>query len=168
MSSSTSSGHRRSQPPPSRGSTGRRPDDGGGPSAHPLLRLLFGSLPIGTWFNIRVRIHASLLWYVGLTLLFSGRAWHDVLIASAILFVTVLLHEFGHALTCRWVGGTANDIVLWILGGLATCRPPRRPLPTFLTVAGGPAVHLLICIVTGAILFGLVVFGLATKLSYLI
>jgi Zn-dependent protease len=29
------------------------------------------------------------------------------------LFLIVLLHEFGHALACRQVGGTANRIVLW-------------------------------------------------------
>ena len=32
------------------------------------------------------------------------------------LFLIVLLHEFGHSLACRQVGGTANEIVLWPLG----------------------------------------------------
>lgn len=31
------------------------------------------------------------------------------------LFVFVLLYEYGHALACRQVGGTANRIVLWPL-----------------------------------------------------
>jgi Zn-dependent protease len=35
------------------------------------------------------------------------------------LFGIVLLHEFGHALACRQVGGTANRIMLWPLGGVA-------------------------------------------------
>jgi len=35
------------------------------------------------------------------------------------LFLIVTLHEFGHALACRQVGGTANKIVLWPLGGVA-------------------------------------------------
>src|ERR671930_658535 len=43
------------------------------------------------------------------------------------LFGIVLLHEFGHALACRSVGGTANQIVLWPLGGIAFVRPPQRP-----------------------------------------
>ena len=34
------------------------------------------------------------------------------------LFSIVLMHEFGHALACRQVGGTANQIVLWPLGGV--------------------------------------------------
>src|SRR6266702_4065881 len=29
------------------------------------------------------------------------------------LFLIVLLHEFGHAMACRQVGGTADTIVLW-------------------------------------------------------
>ena len=34
------------------------------------------------------------------------------------LFVIVLIHEFGHALACRQVGGVADRIVLWPLGVL--------------------------------------------------
>jgi hypothetical protein len=40
------------------------------------------------------------------------------------LFGIVLLHEFGHALACRQVGGTAEEIVLWPLGGVAYVAPP--------------------------------------------
>ena len=35
------------------------------------------------------------------------------------LFLIVMIHEFGHALACRQVGGRANQIVLWPLGGVA-------------------------------------------------
>ena len=37
------------------------------------------------------------------------------------LFLIVLLHEFGHSLACRSVGGRADQIVLWPLGGVAFC-----------------------------------------------
>jgi hypothetical protein len=40
------------------------------------------------------------------------------------LFLIVVLHEFGHALACRQVGGTANKIMLWPLGGVAYIEPP--------------------------------------------
>ena len=43
------------------------------------------------------------------------------------LFSIVLLHEFGHALACRQVGGKADQIVLWPLGGVAYVAPPPRP-----------------------------------------
>jgi membrane-associated protease RseP (regulator of RpoE activity) len=38
------------------------------------------------------------------------------------------------------------------LGGLASANPPHRPWATFVTVAGGPAVNVIICLFTGAIL----------------
>ncbi len=57
------------------------------------------------------------------------------------LFLIVLLHEFGHALACRQVGGVANQIVLWPLGGVAYVDPPPRPGATLWSIAAGPLVN---------------------------
>jgi Zn-dependent protease len=57
------------------------------------------------------------------------------------LFVIVTLHEFGHSLACRQVGGTAERIVLWPLGGVAYVRPPQRPGATLWSLAAGPLVN---------------------------
>ena len=57
------------------------------------------------------------------------------------LFLIVLLHEFGHALACRQVGGRANRIVLWPLGGVAFVDPPPRPGATLWSIAAGPLVN---------------------------
>jgi Zn-dependent protease len=57
------------------------------------------------------------------------------------LFAIVLMHEFGHALACRQVGGKANQIVLWPLGGVAYVSPPPRPGPTLWSIASGPLVN---------------------------
>ena len=57
------------------------------------------------------------------------------------LFLIVLLHEFGHALACRQVGGKANRIVLWPLGGVAYVNPPPRPGATLWSIAAGPLVN---------------------------
>jgi len=57
------------------------------------------------------------------------------------LFLIVLLHEFGHALACRQVGGTANQIVLWPLGGVAYVSPPQRPGAVLWSIAAGPLVN---------------------------
>jgi Zn-dependent protease len=57
------------------------------------------------------------------------------------LFLIVMLHEFGHALACRQVGGTANQIVLWPLGGVAYVDPPPRPGATLWSIAAGPLVN---------------------------
>ncbi len=57
------------------------------------------------------------------------------------LFLIVLLHEFGHALACRSVGGTADHIMLWPLGGVAYVNPPQRPGATLWSIAAGPLVN---------------------------
>ncbi len=64
------------------------------------------------------------------------------------LFVIVLLHEFGHALACRQVGGTADQIVLWPLGGIAFVRAPARPGALLWSIAAGPLVNLMLVPVT--------------------
>jgi len=60
------------------------------------------------------------------------------------LFVIVLLHEFGHSLACRSVGGRADQIVLWPLGGVAFVDPPPRPGATLWSLAAGPLVNVLL------------------------
>lgn len=57
------------------------------------------------------------------------------------VFAIVLVHEFGHALACRQVGGIANRIVLWPLGGIAFVNPPRRPGAYLWSIAAGPLVN---------------------------
>jgi Zn-dependent protease len=64
------------------------------------------------------------------------------------LFGIVLLHELGHALACRQVGGTADRIVLWPLGGIAYVNPPPRPGAVLWSIAAGPLVNLALVPVT--------------------
>src|SRR5262249_49141959 len=59
-------------------------------------------------------------------------------------FLIVSLHEFGHALACRKVGGIANRIVLWPLGGVAFVNPPPRPGATLWSIAAGPLVNVVL------------------------
>jgi Zn-dependent protease len=75
-------------------------------------------------------------------------AFHIVLYLG--LFAIVLIHEFGHALACKSVGGKAERIVLWPLGGLAFVQPPPRPGATLWSIAAGPLVN----VVLVPILFG--------------
>src|SRR5262245_3340248 len=73
---------------------------------------------------------------------YTSRIWN---IAEYVtLFAIVLLHEFGHALACRSVGGRADRIVLWPLGGVAFVSPPPRPWPWLWSIAAGPLVNLLL------------------------
>jgi Zn-dependent protease len=60
------------------------------------------------------------------------------------LFLIVLMHEFGHSLACRSVGGRADDIVLWPLGGVAYVAPPQRPGAVLWSIAAGPLVNVVL------------------------
>jgi Zn-dependent protease len=64
------------------------------------------------------------------------------------LFAIVLLHEFGHALACKSVGGRAERIILWPLGGIAFVQPPMRPWPFLWSIAAGPLVNVVLFPIT--------------------
>ena len=70
---------------------------------------------------------------------YSSIAWN--VLEYLALFLIVLTHEFGHALACRQVGGRADRIVLWPLGGVAYVDPPPRPGATLWSIAAGPLVN---------------------------
>ena len=70
---------------------------------------------------------------------YSSPVWNALEYLS--LFLIVMLHEFGHALACRQVGGRADRIVLWPLGGVAYVDPPPRPGATLWCIAAGPLVN---------------------------
>lgn len=70
---------------------------------------------------------------------FSSIGWN--LLDYLALFAIVTMHEYGHALACRQVGGTPDQIVLWPLGGVAYVNPPQRPGATLWSIAAGPLVN---------------------------
>jgi Zn-dependent protease len=73
---------------------------------------------------------------------YNSYAWNALETLS--LFGIVLLHEFGHALACRQVGGKANQIILWPLGGVAYVSPPQRPGAMLWSIAAGPLVNVVL------------------------
>ena len=118
---------------------------------NPLMWLLSGSVPLFTVFGIRVRMHVSLLFLIVLGLLFAGKmGFVNALTLYVVLFGVILLHEFGHCFAARWMGGDADEILMWPLGGLAMTGAPNRPWPQLVTTMGGPAVNLIICGLTAA------------------
>jgi Zn-dependent protease len=83
---------------------------------------------------------------------YSSIVWN--ILEYLALFMIVLLHEFGHAMACRSVGGTADRIMLWPLGGVAYVNPPQRPGATLWSIAAGPLVNVaLLPVLFGAYLF---------------
>lgn len=120
--------------------------DSGG-TTNPILWLFSGTFPLFTLFGVRIRGHASLILLFGFVLLLGlgdGYTFRDRLIALGFLAVIILLHELGHVFGARVVGGQADEILLSPLGGLAFTMAPRRPFPTFVTVAAGPAVNVVL------------------------
>ena len=142
-----------------------KPDFGEGGGLRRALRRIFvegddffsWSLPLFTVAGIRVRIH--LLYIIVavaemLTPIYPGAmgyAYKAFFLGTMFLFV--LLHEFGHCTVCRLVGGDADEILMWPLGGLAACHPPRNWRLELFTTIGGPVVNL----VLAAILAGVIV-----------
>jgi stage IV sporulation protein FB len=116
------------------------------------------SFPIGSLFDIRIRIHVLFV-LGGLFVVFQeldgDQGFTGVgygLGSLAILFLIVLLHEFGHCFGARSVGGSADEILLWPLGGLAFTSPPHNARAHLITVVAGPLVNVVLLVLATAIL----------------
>lgn len=59
-------------------------------------------------------------------------------LAASGLFLSVLVHEFGHALTARIFGVRTRSITLWLLGGLAALEriPEQRGAEAVVAIVG--------------------------------
>lgn len=124
------------------------------------------SFPLGRLFGIVIRVHVlfpilALAMIVRIsTKPVGGQSppdgiWLDALAVIGILFLSVLLHEFGHCFAARSVEGDAQEILMWPLGGLAAVEVPHTWRANFITAAGGPAVNLLLCGLSAGILAAL-------------
>jgi len=76
-------------------------------------------------FGVPVRVH-PLFWLVSVLLGWSTDL-REVLSWVAVVFVSILLHEFGHALAIRYYGWRP-EITLYSFGGLASYHPGYRPV----------------------------------------
>ena len=118
------------------------------------------SWKLGRFAGIDVYIHATFLLLIG----FVGFSyWQQEKTYSAVLsgigfilalFLCVVLHEYGHALTARRYGITTRDITLYPIGGVARLeRMPDDPRQELRVALAGPAVNVLIAAVLLAWLF---------------
>jgi len=113
-----------------------------------------GSLRIAKIFNIPVEVHWSFLFlFVYVIYLSFKENWGVWGAASAslfvlILFLCVVLHEFGHALMARRFDVQTRDITLYPIGGVARLeRLPRKPVQEFWVAIAGPLVNVAIALV---------------------
>jgi Zn-dependent protease len=117
------------------------------------------SLSLGRIAGIRIGLHWSWLVVFGLMVwtlsetVFPrqnpGLAESDyramAVAAALLLFVSLLLHEFGHALQARREGMEIDGITLWLFGGVASFRGLfPGPGAEFRIAAAGPVVTLVL------------------------
>ncbi len=100
----------------------------------------FEAARIGT-----IQIRVSLFFLALLPIFVIRLGWMLGGTVMAILVISVLLHELGHVCLARWTGGSATEIHLSPIGGLAMVQAGRTPWSQFATAAAGPFVNLVLC-----------------------
>jgi Zn-dependent protease len=115
------------------------------------VELVKGSWKIGEFAGIGVYIHPTFLILVVWVLFVYwniGHSWSAAVVGLVFtlgLFVCVVLHEFGHALTARHYGIRTRDITLLPIGGVSNLeRIPEDPKQEFLVAVMGPVVSIMI------------------------
>ncbi len=120
------------------------------------------SFPIGTVKGTVIRLHVTFL----LFLLWIGVSHHarggpqaalEGVLFMALLFLCVLLHEFGHIVAARRYGVQTPDVTLLPIGGVARLeRIPEAPAQELVVALAGPAVNLAIAAILYLALGGFV------------
>ncbi len=115
---------------------------------------------LGRFAGIDVYIHATfllLIGWVGYSYWQQSQQWSEVLkgiLFILALFLCVVLHEYGHALTARKYGIRTRDITLYPIGGVARLeRMPDKPIEELWVALMGPAVNVVIAAVLFAYLY---------------
>jgi Zn-dependent protease/predicted transcriptional regulator len=119
------------------------------------IQKMKGSFKLGKVAGIGIFIH----WTFSLLILFiifmnykSGQntiqiIWSVVFILC--IFITVLLHELGHALAAKNYNIKTKDITLLPIGGLARLeRIPEKPLEELIVAFAGPLVNIALAFIT--------------------
>jgi Zn-dependent protease/CBS domain-containing protein len=99
------------------------------------------SIPIIRLAGIQLRIHVTFLLLIAWVALGSASAAIFVLL----LFLCVVLHEFGHAFAAKAYGINTPDITLLPIGGVARLeRMPEEPKQELIIAIAGPLVNVII------------------------
>jgi Zn-dependent protease len=108
---------------------------------------MVGTYSLGRVFRIRVGFHVSwialflfVVWAIAssLTELQTTIAISVAIVCALLLFASVVVHEFAHALVARRFGVQTRGITLFIFGGVATLEnePPTPRAEAAIAIAG--------------------------------
>jgi len=111
------------------------------------------SLSLGSYFGIKIKVHWTFLFLI-LWIVFDelkrGGTTESILFNIAfviVVFICVIFHEMGHALTAKRFGIQTKKITLLPIGGMASMeRLPESPKQELLVVIAGPLVNILIAL----------------------
>ncbi len=110
-----------------------------------------GNITIGKISQIPVKLHWTfglLVLFISYSVLTSEQRVQENLISMAFLgvvFLCVVMHEYGHALTAKRFGVVTRDIILSPIGGVARMESiPEKPYQEFVIALAGPMVNLVI------------------------
>jgi len=96
------------------------------------------------FLDIPVRIH-PIFWVISALLGWRGHDLPMVVMWVGCVFVSILVHEYGHGLTAKAFGGTPS-IVLWGMGGLCYTQSDRQtPVQRLAVVLMGPGAGFILC-----------------------